>query len=306
MDASSPTSAENDPASAARSRPWSSATAPTFELAAGSVTGSRHRAVGKNNQDAWAIRCDRASDSTLRTAIAVVCDGCSSGQYSEVGAQFGAQFVATTIEQCLQDCPGKTPWRETSFWRRVERNVLGQLQSVATAMGGLAASLVKDYFLFTIVGALVVETEVLAFSLGDGALFINGHSLPLGPFANNAPPYLAYRLLNPNLAETTALQFQLHGPWPIAEVDSVLVGTDGVLDLVALEARSQPGKTEPIGPLSQFWQDDRYFRNADAVRRKLATINREVTKPDWAAQRLMRQSGLLPDDTTLVVLRHRL
>ena len=41
------------------------------------------------------------------------------------------------------------------------------------------------------------------------------------------------------------------------------------------------------------------------VVRPEALVNREVVRPNWEAQRLDRQGGLLPDDTTLIVLRRR-
>jgi hypothetical protein len=58
--------------------------------------------------------------------------------------------------------------------------------------------------------------------------------------------------------------------------------------------------------LSQFWEEDRYFRNPDALRRRLALINSEYTHLDREAGVLIREPGLLPDDTTLVAIRRRL
>jgi hypothetical protein len=61
-----------------------------------------------------------------------------------------------------------------------------------------------------------------------------------------------------------------------------------------------------VGPLSQFWTDDRYFANPDALRRRLTLINRESVRADFESRRLVRTPGLLPDDTTVVVLRRRM
>jgi hypothetical protein len=73
-------------------------------------------------------------------------------------------------------------------------------------------------------------------------------------------------------------------------VDSLLVGTDGVLDLEALADRCAAPGAGTVGPLRQFWEDDRFFLNPDMVRRRLTVIGRGP-------------SGPLPDDTTLIVLR---
>jgi hypothetical protein len=86
-------------------------------------------------------------------------------------------------------------------------------------------------------------------------------------------------------------------------VESILIGTDGVSDLIKAANCNLPGKSELVGEIGQFWEDDRYFKNPDAIRRQLALINREVTKPDWPEHQLTKEVGLLPDDTTLVVMR---
>ncbi|MDO8622315.1 MAG: protein phosphatase 2C domain-containing protein, partial [bacterium] len=53
--------------------------------------------------------------------------------------------------------------------------------------------------------------------------------------------------------------------------------------------------------IDQFWTDDRYFRNPDMVRRRLTLVNREAVRAENGM--LARTPGLLPDDTTLVVIR---
>ena len=51
---------------------------------AAAVTGARHQRSARNGQDAALAWCDGD------TAVAVVCDGCSSAASSEVGARLGA------------------------------------------------------------------------------------------------------------------------------------------------------------------------------------------------------------------------
>ena len=48
-----------------------------------------------------------------------------------------------------------------------------------------------------------------------------------------------------------------------------------------------------VGPLSQFWADDAFYKNRDMVRRRLAVLNRGAGP------------GLLADDTTIVVVRRK-
>ncbi len=51
--------------------------------------------------------------------------------------------------------------------------------------------IVYDYFLFTIVGALITPEGSPIFAKGDGVIFLNGEEIILRSFANNAPSYLA-------------------------------------------------------------------------------------------------------------------
>jgi hypothetical protein len=265
-----------------------------FDIAAGSVTGRDHVLAGRNNQDAYHWAC--LPDAVM----AVVCDGCGSGKHSEVGAQIGARLMIEAMAQAMQG-PTRT------FWRRVRQEVLAQLQRLAAQLGGSLTSTVHDYLLFTVVGALITPWRTFCFSLGDGVIVINGDQIPLGPFPDNAPPYLAYALLDVHNGRPSAWsrEFQIHRVLPTTTVQSIVLGTDGVATLLLAAAHPIPGKPAVVGPLQQFWQEERYFTNPDAIRRTLALVNREVVQPNWEAQRLDRQGGLLPDDTTLLVIRRR-
>ena len=268
-----------------------------FELAAGSVTGSQHRLTGKNNQDAF------YSLRTPSATIAVVCDGCGSGTHSEVGAKLGARLVVGAIAQLLARSDEPSPWSTEDFWQQVQQQVLNQLHPLADQMGGCTAQTIGEYFLFTIVGTLLTPTAAVVFSLGDGIMVVNGQVFQSGPFPNNAPPYLAYKLLNSSLSKIEIFQIQVQHHLPIDQVETILIGTDGVIDLMQFAEKNLPGKSEPVGPLKQFWQEERYFRNPDAIRRRLALINRATMQPNWQEHRLIKQSGLLQDDTTLVAIR---
>lgn len=265
-----------------------------FEVAAGSVTGRDHVLAGRNNQDAYCWTC---LDHAL---LAVVCDGCSSGKHSEVGAQIGARLLVQAMTRALSS-------PAPAFWRRVRHDVLAQLRRLAEHMGGSLAHTVQDCLLFTIVGALLTPLRTCVFSLGDGVILVNGDLIPLGPFPDNAPPYLAYALLDTHHGASPAAadEFQMQRVLPTAAVQSLLLGTDGLEAFSSSATRPIPGKGALVGPLSQFWQEERYFTNPDAVRRTLALVNREVVQPNWEAQRLDRQHGLLPDDTTLIAIRRR-
>lgn len=276
-----------------------------FELAGGSVTGRSHRLAGRNNQDAYAWV------ATNSCAVVVVCDGCSSGRQSEVGAGLGARLLThALLRQAKHPLTQAADPQQADMMplllERVRRAVLARLRLLAGAMSEDLHAIVADYLLFTVVGALVTPAVTAFFSLGDGVLVVNEVEYALGPFADNAPPYLAYGLLDGRgCAMDEMLHFQVNALLPTEEMQSFLIGTDGVHDLAQTAARSMPGRDEPIGPLQQFWRDDGYFANPDAMRRRLAAVNRDFAALDRARGGMRRENGLLPDDTTLVVARRR-
>jgi len=281
-----------------------------FEVASGSIAGREHVSSGRNNQDA------RNFLNGDRAVIAVVCDGCSggenSGRHSEVGAKIGARLVVESISRRIEAADSTSPLLSESavsnLLEYVRQDVLAELRVLALAMGGSLSQTVNDYFLFTVFGALITQEASVLFSVGDGVFFVNGEMLKVGPFPANEPPYLAYGgLVDSSLGEIhpELTRFQVHGIIPTGDVQSILIGSDGVNDLVNVAERRMPGKEEIVGPISQLWEEDRYFKNFDMIRRKLARINRESIRANWEEGRVVREVGLLPDDTTIVVIRRR-
>lgn len=273
-----------------------------FQLSSGSTVGREHRLIGKNNQDALAWF---QSDSLT---IGVVCDGCSSGQHSEVGAQLGARLLVERLARLFaSNLTTEDEGRIHKILERARQDVLAHVRILALALGGSLSHTVSDYFLFTIVGFIITPNLATTFSLGDGLLVVNGEITQLGPFPHNEPPYLAYALVESSMADCDSdfLRFHCHHVLPVDQVTSLLVGSDGVADVIDSSDQLLPGKTEPAGSLSQFWNDSSYYQNPDALRRRLFLMNREMVQPDWPQQRLRKSSGLLPDDTTLIVARRR-
>ncbi len=258
---------------------------PVFQLAGGSMVGRDHRMVNKNNQDSYVIQS--YSDLT----VAVVADGCGSGAKTEVGSQLGARLVAEQIARAYGAY-------RTIDWQKTQRHVLSQLDLLAQNLGGDFRRVVEEYFLFTIVGVVLEPKKATFFACGDGTIYVNGCHLPLGPFAGNMPPYIAYGLLE-NELKIDVREVRLAPVVELATSDltSFLIGTDGIDDFVGHEARMMPGIDRLVGPIDQFWTDDRYFRgNPDLVSRQLRLVGR-----DWPLSN--PEHGLLHDDTTLIVGR---
>ena len=265
-----------------------------FEYACGSIIGRNHVLASKNNQDALRIVL---WDNFV---TAVVCDGCGSGKHSEVGAKIGSRMVTDAIADLLNHGLAIS---EPDFWNVLKINLLQKLKdfvAIAYANHELASvvaihelplqmEFVNNYLLFTIVGLVITPSETVTFSMGDGAIAVNGKLIQIPAYPDNAPPYIAYGLYRPD-----AIEFEIRDRIPTSELESILIATDGIDDLIAVEE------------VRQFWQEDRYFKNPDAIRRKLAMLNREDIKPDWNKRELTKRSGVLSDDTTLITIRRSL
>lgn len=252
-----------------------------FEYACGSIIGRNHVLASKNNQDALRIVL---WDNFM---TAVVCDGCGSGKHSEVGAKLGTLMVTDAIADLLHQGLAIS---EPDFWNVLKINLLQKVKAFVEISTNEAQEsvmeFVNNYLLFTIVGLVITPSETVSFSMGDGAIAVNGKLTQIPAYPDNAPPYLAYGLYRPD-----AVSFEIRDRIPTSELESILIATDGIDDLIAAEE------------VRQFWQEDRYFKNPDAIRRKLAMLNREEVKPDWQKRELIKRSGVLSDDTSLIVIR---
>jgi len=272
----------------------------TFQVAAGSVAGRDHTQVGKNNHDAY---CFAMHDNIM---AGIVCDGCSSGKHSEVGAKLIARLMLRQIVANQEKFSGNED-AIICMMQRVKNSALMYIQLLAEGMGMSFSQAINDYFLFTLVGTITFPNTSLIFSLGDGVFANNDELTTVGPFPGNAPPYLAYNLLDTELSRQNPelLDFNIHVVQPTDMVESIMIGSDGVCDFIGAAEQNMPGKDKLVGPLSQFWTEDRYFDNPDMIRRKLALTNRESVRLDRNGPSLQKHPGLLADDTTLIVVRRR-
>jgi len=271
-----------------------------FEIAFGSVSGSDHRRSDKNNQDA--ICCQETEDSI----VAVICDGCSEGKHSEIGARLGANILVQLIHHYFSNC-GSDPWRFHDALESSRIHTIARLRGLATLMSSEKdlIQLIIDCFLFTVVGVYIDNRVATIFSIGDGVHIVNDVVTELGPFPNNEPPYLAYGGLIKSSEKELVFDLRQQIFRGTDGINSILIGTDGVVNLIKASNSKIPGKNELVGDINQFWTDDRYFINKDMVRRKLSLVNREIVTPAWDEHFLSREKGLLPDDTSLVVIRRK-
>jgi len=271
----------------------------TIQIAGGSIIGTDHAKAGQpgytNNHDSFSWR---KNDEIL---VAAVLDGCGSGKHSEVGSNIASQMLTQIlfdeVKRITQYSSCVT--LEKSFWNRIQTVLLSNLTVTAKSMGESISEIVNNYFLFTFVGVVVIHGTAYIFSFGDGVYIIDGEITELRPFPNDAPPYLMYNLTGSSLFESNPkmLDIQVNEILSPKSYSNILLGTDGVIDFISLEETYIPNQNNVVGPISQFWEEDKYTSNPDIIRRRLAIINRENISEGKIV------GGLLHDDTTLIVIR---
>jgi len=269
-----------------------------FQAASGSIVGTEHLRLKKNNQDSFALS-NKAFIRWDPAVIGVVCDGCGSQPSSEVGAKLAAPYLIRAIESFGNICGMQDFERVLHL---AEEDLLAELRKLAHSTCPIESSWTKnvsEYFLFTVVGFVIMPTKTWIFSLGDSVYSLN-NEFYVKEYEGNAPPYLGYRLIQ---SKFESCKLSIDVCLPTDELQSLLIGSDGVAQLAEIVEQPIPGKEQLIGPLNQFWEEDKYFKNSDMVRRKLFLINRETIRPDWESRTLKRHPGLLEDDTTLIVVR---
>jgi len=281
-----------------------------FETASGSVIGRDHVRAGKNNQDSLAVL------NMGEPLIAIVCDGCSQGKFSEVGALLGAHWLKRIIVKSYRDVLNQLSGLSQSladedsyFWKSVQFNLLSRINTAAKSLdyNKLFAETINDFFLFTVVIAIIDSSGLYIFSAGDGVYGVNGEICYINPDNDNRPSYMSYELLDTSLLKSKPelLKLRLEKVISYSEVEHFFIGTDGLKYFIDAEDKTFPGKQKKIGPISQFWEEDRYFKNPDNVRRTLFLANRDFTGVDWKKQSVIKEYGRLPDDTTIIAARRK-
>ncbi len=269
-----------------------------FAMSAGSVPGTDHTKPGqpgwRNNQDAFALH---HKDDQL---IAIVCDGCGSSPYSEVGALVGAQLAVKLLRRASK--LGASQVDPKPMLDYLKETLVSQLKLFAdnTFSVNAVEQAIEDYLLFTVIGILMNRDYTFVFSMGDGVWALNGVTTVIPPFPGNAPPYIGNHARK-GQPDRPIADFVVHSKMETSRVGSVLIGSDGVKDFINVSENLLPGKEETVGPLSQFWTERRYVANPDNIRRRLALSNLETIEQGSGAPRI--KIGLLPDDTTIVVVQ---
>ena len=172
------------------------------------VRGREHARLGINNQDAVA-----GCESNGALAV-VVADGCGESAFSEVGSRLIARFVS---QRACTSTPEETVDALVAWLRTIS----------------LGTDFIDEQLLSTFLCAVARDGEVTVFGIGDGVVHVDGVTKELEAGADNAPPYVAYRLLDLE----APLVIHHRGP-----AKRIAIGTDGAR---GIDLASSFGWTNP-------------------------------------------------------------
>ncbi len=241
-----------------------------FLSSGATIRGRAHTLRGRNNQDAFVHWVDRD------LAVGIVCDGCGSSPASEVGAQICSQLVAQQVRDLVL---GKTSPLADGFVDALSDAVSNRLARTIESLGLPREPCIHTWFLTTILGFVISPATALVFAAGDGLVRVDDELHRIGPYPDNAPPYLAYRLLGQDVG------FELICRRPTATVTSIVLASDGA-----------EGLCPQTQDLEHIAATPRFVEHPDALRRYLyRTANGSDT----------RYGSHLHDDTTVVLARRR-
>lgn len=280
-----------------------------FDIAGGSITGTKHTALSKNNEDSyyWLVHPD--------AIIGIVCDGCSNTkgdswqqnelilERSDVGSGLLSAMLARTIYSYVHTIKDPSLFGLRQVWHEIRADILSKLRILAHDIDINYRRALRQYFECTVVGVLILPEYTYTFACGDGIVIVNGEQFTLGPFPGNQPPYLVYNIIGVDSYPADQLELRIIKSIPTSDVSSILIGTDGVIDLTKVADSMIPGQTETVGSINRFWEEDIVFSNPAYIRNRLASINTTRQQIIWKEETVRKEKGLLPDDTTMIVIR---
>lgn len=235
---------------------------PTFGVKTGLVTGRDHILSGKNCQDA--VRSAVFPVQGEQYLAAFICDGCSSGRYSEVGANLGAYYllnqsiklIANGLSLSMLPAILYGDLQDYLFWL-----LNGFPQDPAEQ-----SLYIQDYFLFTIVGVVIGPKKTVVLNAGDGFIKINDEIIIKD--YNNEPPYAAYHLVDERYLSPLRRPIPKEFEVSIRDtnsLDKIFLGSDSWIDYPNLVDELW-GLNHPnaVQRKMNLWSSNQHFLQDDA------------------------------------------
>ena len=259
-----------------------------FETSAGTTTGNTHYLAHKNNQDGYYLI---NKDDYI---IGVVCDGSSVGMHTEVGAKLFARAIASKVEVMVKSYDQFN----IDLLNLKMKTLISNMIMVVDI--DEEQDFFRDYLAFNVVGFCIAHERVVIFGIGDRVVYINGK------YINNNKNNEGYFAAKSIFTGSNGDMMTKIDEFPANKLKSLLVGSDGVSDLAMRYGSTLPCSKEMVGHVKQFWTDDKYF-NYNEITKKLNRANMICCNGGGLETETgtSRDNGVLPDDTTMIVVRKK-
>lgn len=214
-----------------------------FCLSHAQIIGRSHLLAGKNSQDA--IYVSTLEVDGKKVYFGIICDGCSEGENSEVGAKLAASFLGCQIEilvkskVALSKIPPVLHKRLVVFMKKI----LGRI-SFDTPRARV--NYIKDNLLFTVLGFICTENETIIFVQGDGVWVVNDEVTYRNE--NDMPMYIGYELVDRRYLSSSASE--------LPQCFDVINISTGDFNRFAIASDSLANELEMI---SAIWGNEKTF-----------------------------------------------
>lgn len=275
-----------------------------FTVIGGSVTGTAHIKKGKNNQDAFSTLIQ---DDII---VALVSDGSSvsnkdaSQYHSEVGSNMLVTIAQKEIVTYYK-LYGELAFERADVWDTLSQRIIQTLLSIAQLSSLYPYNWIDKNCLATLIGCIITPSKSYIIGCGDGLYGYNNQYKTLRPSnEGNYPAYLVYNIIPSDIYPVGDKQIllQCFESVDTSTLTSIVIGTDGAADLYDIADTCLPAQQTLVGDISQYIQQESYWKNPCLLQNRLTVINTAKTLRD-AEQSWKTYPGLLKDDTTLLIIK---
>lgn len=164
--------------------------------------------------------------------VGVICDGCSSGKHSEVGASLIGLQLLKLLKKL--NFTGDMNVYRINIQVHIE-SFIYHLMNLMFEDSIDKVQFVNDYMLTTFTFCVIDEENTFIGHAGDGIIVIsqNNELHVENVDHNNSPHYIAYNLVDEELLKSTKVKSDLEiKRYPTSEIDSIIIASDGLEPLV--------------------------------------------------------------------------
>jgi len=201
-----------------------------WEIHSAKIIGSEHERTKRNRQDFCGFFLPRQSDQNRYGGV--ICDGCSAGDYSEVGAALLGNLVLNLIKKGDITKPD-------AFGVYCEKNITRFIQKLTSLLKYNNKTdivyFIHQFLLSTFIFAVIDEEIIVIGRSGDGVIIVNDEVTIIDQ--QGKPNYIAYREIPLDFFEGFSCpvdDFSIQS-YSVSSVDKVVIASDGIIPILKTE-----------------------------------------------------------------------